>query len=58
MSARPVMLAVALMLVVSCSAPELATPGFTDGVAAQAGTVTGDSAPLPCPAAPGTASTP
>ena len=38
MSVRPVMLAVALLLVVSCSTPELATPGFTDGVAAPTAT--------------------
>ena len=56
-SVRHVMLAVAVLLVVSCSAPELATPGFTVVVTAPPGASTGHPT-LECPAGRGNGSGP
>lgn len=55
MSARSVMLAVVLLSVVSCSAPELAPLGLTDELAAA---TPGPARSRSCPAAPGTVSGP
>jgi hypothetical protein len=55
MPARLVLLAVALVIVGSCSAPESATPGVRDALAAP---TTRHASTLECPAGPGTASRP
>jgi hypothetical protein len=58
MPVRRVMLAIALWHVVACSAPDVATPGLTDELAAPAAPATGQSSTLECPAGLGTVSAP
>lgn len=58
MSIRQVMLAIALLPFAACGTPEVATPGFTDELAASAAPAPMHSSTLACPAGPGIVSAP